>query len=193
MEKKTVGARIKQLREGKSISLEEFSERSGLGLDEIKLIEEDDQLPSLAPLIRMARALGVRLGTFLDDNDYLGPVVCRREEQTREGINFTNKHASSHNDLVYFPLAEKKAGRSMEPFVIDVTSASASKGDYELTTHEGEEFIYVLKGSIEVIYGKKTYVVNEGESIYYDSIVDHNLHAATSEGARILAVVYTPF
>lgn len=193
MEKKTVGARIKQLREGKSISLEEFSERSGLGIEEIKLIEEDDQLPSLAPLIRMARALGVRLGTFLDDNDYLGPVVCRREEQTREGINFTNKHASSHNDLVYFPLAEKKAGRSMEPFVIDVTSASASKGDYELTTHEGEEFIYVLKGSIEVIYGKKTYVVNEGESIYYDSIVDHNLHAATSEGARILAVVYTPF
>ena len=193
MEKKTVGARIKLLRESKGISMEEFAERSGLDRDEIHAIEEKDQLPSLAPLIRMARALGVRLGTFLDDNDYLGPVVCRREEQTREGINFSNNHASSHNDLVYFPLAEKKAGRSMEPFVIDVTSDSAEKSDYQLTTHEGEEFIYVLKGSIEVIYGKKTYIVNEGDSIYYDSIVDHNLHAATREGARILAVVYTPF
>lgn len=193
MEKKTVGARIKQLRESKSISRDEFSERSGLTLEEIVTIEEDDQLPSLAPLIRMARALGVRLGTFLDDNDYLGPVVCRKDEQTRDGINFCNRHASSHNDLVYFPLAEQKAGRSMEPFVIDVTSESAAKGDYQLTTHEGEEFIYVLKGSIEIIYGKKTYIVNEGDSIYYDSIVDHNLHAATKEGARILAVIYTPF
>ena len=193
MEKKSVGSRIKQLRENKMISPEEFSERSGLSLDEIRRIEEDDQLPSLAPLIRMARALGVRLGTFLDDNDQLGPVLCRREDRKTEGINFSNSHATSHNDLVYFPLAEKKAGRSMEPFVIDVTSASASKTDYELTTHEGEEFIYVLHGSIEIIYGKKTYVVNEGESIYYDSIVEHNLHAATEAGARILAVVYTPF
>lgn len=173
------------------ISLEEFSERSGLSIVQIEAIENDSRLPSLAPLIKMARALGVRLGTFLDDNDYLGPVVCRKDEQI-EGISFSNQNASSHNDLMYFSLAEKKAGRSMEPFIIDVDSASASKNDYELTTHEGEEFIYVLRGSIEVIYGKKTFVVNEGDSIYYDSIVEHNLHAATSEGARILAVVYAP-
>ncbi len=190
---KTVGARIRQLRESKMISLEDFAERSSLSIEEIQLIENDNQLPSLAPLIKMARALGVRLGTFLDDNDYLGPVLCKREDQTRDGINFSNSHASSHNDLTYFPLAEKKAGRSMEPFVIDVASSSASKSDYQLTTHEGEEFIYVLQGSIELIYGKKTYIVNEGESIYYDSIVDHNLHAADEKGARILAVVYTPF
>jgi quercetin dioxygenase-like cupin family protein len=79
----------------------------------------------------------------------------------------------------------------MEPFLIDIDSAS--NGGYQLSSHEGEEFLYVLEGAIEVAYGKNSYVVNAGESIYYDSIVDHNVHAAGESKARILAVVYTPF
>ena len=79
----------------------------------------------------------------------------------------------------------------MEPFLIDVDSAS--KDEYQVSTHEGEEFIYVIEGVIEVTYGKNKYVINAGESIYYDSIVDHNVHAANDSKAKILAVVYTPF
>lgn len=191
MEKmKSVGSRIKQIRESKMIAIEDFSERSGLSVDQIELIESDSQLPSLSPLIKMARALGVRLGTFLDDNDNLGPVVCHKEDHM-EAINFSHKTANSHNNLTFYSLAEKKAGRSMEPFIINVESAS--KEGYELSSHEGEEFLFVLKGSIEVSYGKHDYLVKEGDSIYYDSIVEHNVHAATQEGATILAVVYTPF
>ncbi|MBO5719350.1 MAG: helix-turn-helix transcriptional regulator, partial [Bacteroidales bacterium] len=62
---KSVGSKIKRLRETKMISVEDFAERSGLSVEQINLIENDNQLPSLAPLIKMARALGVRLGTFL--------------------------------------------------------------------------------------------------------------------------------
>ena len=72
---KSVGSKIKRLRETKMISVEDFAERSGLSVEQINLIENDNQLPSLAPLIKMARALGVRLGTFLDDHDHLGPVI----------------------------------------------------------------------------------------------------------------------
>jgi quercetin dioxygenase-like cupin family protein len=79
----------------------------------------------------------------------------------------------------------------MEPFLIDIDSAS--KNGYLLSSHEGEEFIYVLEGVIEITYGKKKFIVNTGESIYYDSIVDHNVHAANESKAKILAVVYTPF
>ena len=60
-----------------------------------------------------------------------------------------------------------------------------------LSSHEGEEFIYVMKGEIEVLYGQETYLVSEGDSIYYDSVVPHDLHAFGDE-AKILAVVYTP-
>lgn len=79
----------------------------------------------------------------------------------------------------------------MEPFLIDIDSAS--ENGYQLSTHEGEEFLYVLEGQIEVIYGKNNYVIGEGESIYYDSIVEHNVHAYNQSKARILAVVYTPY
>jgi transcriptional regulator with XRE-family HTH domain len=191
MEKTTlVGSKIKTIRESKNITIEQVAERSGLTVKQIELVESNVNLPSLAPLIKIARVLGVRLGTFLDDSDHMGPVICRKDEQP-EGISFSNETANSHNNLNFFALAQSKIGRHMEPFLIDIDSASTN--GYELSTHEGEEFLYVLEGTIEVIYGKNKYVVNIGESIYYDSIVKHNVHAANGSKAKILAVVYTPF
>ena len=74
---KIVGEKIKSLRESQSISMEELAQRSGLAIEQIERIENNIDLPSLAPLIKIARVLGVRLGTFLDDQDENGPVVCR--------------------------------------------------------------------------------------------------------------------
>ena len=83
-----VGSKIKGIRESKNFSIEEISERSGLSVEQITSIENDEHLPSLGPLIKIARALGVRLGTFLDDSDDLGPVVCRAEEHMGSSISF---------------------------------------------------------------------------------------------------------
>ena len=85
-----VGSKIKGIRESKNIALEEMAERSGLSIEQIVSIENDQFLPSLGPLIKIARALGVRLGTFLDDNDALGPVVCRAAEREEPSISFAN-------------------------------------------------------------------------------------------------------
>ncbi len=78
----------------------------------------------------------------------------------------------------------------MEPFLIDVKPSSGDSPT--LSGHEGEEFIYVLSGGIQINYGKTTYDLKEGESIYYDSIVPHDVHAKGETAAKILAVVYTP-
>jgi len=64
--------------------------------------------------------------------------------------------------------------------------------DYKLSSHEGEEFIYVLQGKVEINYGKEIYLLSEGDSIYLDSIVAHNVHAAANQKAKILGVVYYP-
>lgn len=79
----------------------------------------------------------------------------------------------------------------MEPFLIDI--APASDVDFILSTHEGEEFIYVLNGIVEINYGKDVYVLEEGDSIYYDSIVAHHVHAGNGSTAKILGVIYTPY
>ena len=78
----------------------------------------------------------------------------------------------------------------MEPFIVEIEPSKES--DYKLSTHEGEEFIYVLEGTVEINYGKDVYQINKGDTIYLDSVVAHNVHAAKNQPAKILAVVYTP-
>jgi transcriptional regulator with XRE-family HTH domain len=180
------------MRESKNLSIEEVAERSGLSVEQINSIENDVNLPSLGPLIKIARALGVRLGTFLDDNDALGPVVCRASEREQHNsISFSNDAADARKHMLYHPLAQQKTGRHMEPFIIDIHPEE--KPDFKLSEHEGEEFIYVMSGEIEVDYGKEKYVLGEGDSIFYDSIVKHHVHGAPGKAAKILAVVYIPF
>jgi len=190
---KMVGNRIKSLRESKSISLEEMSDRSGLAVAQITWIEENKDLPSLAPLIKIARVLGVRLGTFLDDHDSLGPVVSRKKNcKEKEGISFSTEQTASHTHMDYYSLSSDKSGRHMEPFIIRIDPKEEDV-DFILSSHEGEEFIYCIEGAFEITYGNDTYILEEGDSIYYDSIVAHHVHAADEQGAKLLAVVYTPF
>lgn len=187
-----VGSKIRSIRESKGLSLEEIAERSGLSLEQITSIETDQNLPSLGPLIKIARALGVRLGTFMDDNDALGPIVTRaKDREADKSISFSNDATDARKHMEYHPLAQHKAGRHMEPFIIDINPENTL--NYQLSAHEGEEFIYVMEGQIELEYGKEKYLLYEGDSIYYDSIVKHHLHGAPGKSAKILAVVYIPF
>jgi quercetin dioxygenase-like cupin family protein len=62
-----------------------------------------------------------------------------------------------------------------------------------LSSHEGEEFIYVMEGRIEINYGKDIFLLDSGDSIYMGSVVEHHVHAADNKPAKILAVLYTPF
>ncbi|MBR1395441.1 MAG: helix-turn-helix transcriptional regulator [Prevotella sp.] len=187
-----IGSKIRSIRESKNLSLEEIAERSGLSLEQISSIESDENLPSLGPLIKIARALGVRLGTFLDDSDALGPVVCRAADRERDNsISFSNGATDARKHMEYHPLAQQKAGRHMEPFVIDINPEESP--EFQLSAHEGEEFIYVMQGEVEIVYGKETYTLKEGDSIFYDSIVKHHVHGAPGKKAKILAVVYIPF
>lgn len=188
---KIIGAKIQGIRESKNLTLEEVAERAGLTTEQVTRIENNTDFPSLAPLIKIARVLGVRLGTFLDDQTELGPVVCRKAERDDDSISFSNNATKARKHMEYHSLSKEKSGRHMEPFVIDI--ASSEGVDFVLSTHEGEEFIYVLDGVVEINYGKDTYILEEGDSIYYDSIVAHHVHAGHGETARILGVVYIPY
>lgn len=185
-----IGEKVKSLRTAKEISLEELADRTGLAVEQITRIEENIDIPSLAPLVKLARALGVRLGTFLDDQpDEAGPVVCRRGD-TDDTISFSNNALDARQHLHYHSLSRSKTDRHMEPFIVDIDANGSN--EFNLSAHEGEEFIMVLKGTLEINYGKYTYLLEEGDTIYYDSIVPHHVHAFEGQEARILAVIYTP-
>ncbi len=189
MSKHIVGEKISTLCADKNISREELAKRSGLTTAQIELIEQSDTVPSLSPLIKIARALGVRLGTFLDDSDELGPVINRKSKE-QQPATFSSQLSNANSHLDFYSLAASKTGRHMEPFLIDIKPSLTLEPI--LSSHEGEEFIFVLEGSVKINYGMETYILETGESIYYDSIVDHLVSAADNQPAKIVAVVYTP-
>jgi transcriptional regulator with XRE-family HTH domain len=183
-----IGDKIKAFRETRKLTREQLAENSGLELSLVVEIEENTNIPSLSPLIKIARALGVRLGTFLDDNNKLGPEISRAGEANKS-LSTSNTKSRSNSHLDFMSLAKHKAGRNMEPFIINIEPENPEK--LLLSSHEGEEFIYVLEGKVNIKYGINEYVLEAGDSIYYDSIVEHLVYA--TESSKILAVVYAPF
>jgi len=188
-----LGDKVRSVRELKKFGIDELAKESGISAGSIAGIEAGELIPSLTPLIKLARALGVRLGTFLDDQEVTGPVVTRKGDMARvvRVAQAAEGKAQEKTELEFFSLAHDKSGRHMEPFMIDIHPSSAEHSTP--SSHEGEEFIHVLAGQVEIQYGKSAYRLNTGDSIYYDSVVSHHVHSANGEPARILAVVYAPF
>ena len=185
-----LGAKISRLREMREMSIEQLAEQSHCHVDLLRHMEDGDLVPSLTPLMNIARALGVRLGTLLDDEPHDGPVLVKAG-QAPNVVHFSGKDpAAKKSNLDFYAVGAGKKDRHMEPFLIDVQPRNGEHPP--LSSHEGEEFIYVLEGKIEINYGKTDYILEAGDSIYYDSVVPHDVHAQGGT-ARILAVVYVPF
>ena len=190
---RVIGTKIQNIRASKQLTIEDVCERSGLSREQVEEIENNEDVPSLAPLIKIARALGVRLGTFLDDETGREPVVCRKNDRDdAKSVYFCDQETVERHPIQYHLLAENKADRHMEPFLIDL-APSKEADNFKFLSHEGEEFLYVLQGSVEVRYGKSTYFLGEKDSIYYDAIVTHYVHPVADTNAKVLAIIYESY
>lgn len=186
--KHPIGEKIAALRNIKNIEAETLATRSGLSDNQLKLIETGTSIPSLGVLIRISRALGVRLGTLIDDNEKEGPSIIRSGEW-QSGYSFSTNKDKNREHLTFYNMAPNKAGRHMEPFIVDIEQGESKK--MFKSSHEGEEFIYVMEGKITVAYGTDIFELEEGDCIYLDSIVEH-LVTTSCPRARILGVIYVP-
>jgi len=187
-ENKEFALKVKSIRERQNMSIEELAEKSDVKLEVLQAMENGEIIPSLTPLTKMAKALGVRVGTFLDDTPQLGPVVVRGGKPNNVLYFSGREDVTNASNLEFHSLGAGKIDRNIDPYIIDITYEE----DYKLSSHEGEEFIYVLEGEIEVEYGKDKFTVAAGDSIFYDSVVPHHLHSS-GDKAKILAVLYTPY
>jgi transcriptional regulator with XRE-family HTH domain len=190
-ERNEVGEKLKRLRESQGLTPVELAQKSGCVLELIEKIEAGELIPTLTPLFKIARALDVRLGTLLDDAEAIGPAICRAGKH-KEVIHFSGEQSSVDKpQLDFFSLAQNKADRHMEPFLISVHPLADAA--HKLSSHEGEEFMYVLKGELEIFYGEEKYQLKTGDSIYLDSVVPHHVHSAPGVETEILAMVYEPY
>jgi transcriptional regulator with XRE-family HTH domain len=185
---KKVGERIRAFREKQNLTLADLAGRTGLDESFLSAVETEDLYPSLGPLLKIARALGVRLGTFLDDHVSRDPLIVRLGERKEEfSMHQDGGTPASHT---YFSLGKGKTDRHMEPFFIVMNPEPAK--EKTLSSHEGEEFIVVVSGEITLTYGRETTVLGPGDSIYYNSVVPHDLSATGDGPASIYAVLYFP-
>ena len=132
--------------------------------------------------------MGIRIGTLLDDSIKEGPAIIRADEH-RSTLSFSTSENENREHLTFFSLAPNKTGRHMEPFILDIIPQEKSKP--LKSSHEGEEFIYVLEGRVTIHYGNEIFDLEKGDSIYLDSIVNHLVTTNTNK-ARILGIVYVP-
>jgi len=181
-----VGSRIRTYRERLEMSVYDLAQKSGIDEKVINAIEKGQVMPALGVLTKLSRALGQRLGTFMDDQFKPDPIITRAKD-----IESKKVQKEGMNELGYasHSLAIGKPDRHMDPFRIEFKA----DGVDEVSSHEGEELIICVAGEVELTYGKEHTTLKPGDTAYYNSVVKHGLKALGGKPASIYGVVFMPF
>lgn len=182
----SVGQRVHRVREEKGLTLEDIAQRTGLSTEYLVQIETDQAPPPLGALIKIAKALDMKLGRFISTGE-VKPFAVVRKDERRVISRFTSAQGDQYG-YTYESLAPDKKDRHMEPFMVTLVPSKAKK---ELSAHAGQEFIYILEGAMEVTLEDYTDVLYPGDSIYYDSTIPHLVRCHGDRKTVILAVLYT--
>ena len=181
-----VGERVKRVREERELTLQDISQRTGLDVAFLEQVENGNVAPPLGIVIKLAKALDLKMGYFISGEEGRPYTIVRKND--RKVVSRYSSKEGKYYGYRYESLAPHKKDRHMEPFLV---SLEPSKADEERSTHDGQEFIYVLEGAMEVKLGEEVYVLEPGDSIYYDSTVPHLVKNHGSDVTRILAVLYS--
>jgi len=172
-----IGKRIRRARLNKKITLDTMANETGLSKEFIKKIEAGDQRPSVGTLLQISRTLHIDSSFLLKEQD---DAV---EERSRAYTKRTDNYA-------YTPLTPNAENKHLKAFRI-VVEAGKSHGGVGFQ-HEGEEFVYVLEGSVEVQVGDHVNKLKKGDSLHFNSGVKHDLRNIGKADAELVVVVYAP-
>lgn len=185
-----VGEKIRRLREGAGLSVEQLAERSGMQPEELERIEREMISPALGVLTKICDGLGVRLGRFFD----MGPrkyYALVRSSDEKVATRVASKSGADYG-YEYTSLGFEKRQRVMEPFIITINPPSDTTEMEKAHAHDGEEFVYVLEGELEIQLQDENFRLQPGDSLYYDASVPHRVLHRGKGPARVLAVIHLP-
>jgi quercetin dioxygenase-like cupin family protein/DNA-binding transcriptional regulator YiaG len=184
-EKESLGDRIRKAREIHNLTIQELSTRTGIDTDILKRIEANKMIPPLGELVKLGKALETRMSFFISPGSDK-PMTLVRADQRKEVSRHLGR-SSVRYGYFYEYLAPEKANRLMEPFMIRLTPTE----EVHPSTHDGQEFIFVLEGQMMAQVGNQTEQLGPGDAIYYDSSEPHFVKCVGGKEAKILAVLYT--
>lgn len=175
-----IGSKLKERRVGKGLTQEELADRAELSKGFISQLENDLTSPSIATLVDILQCLGTNLNEFFcDESDE--QIVFKPEDY------FEKNDSELKNKIEWIiPNAQKNM---MEPIRLTLEPGGTTYPD---NPHEGEEFGYVLKGSISIHLGARIYKAKKGESFYFTPSSSHYIEANKKTGATLIWVVTPP-
>jgi len=176
--------RIRNLRLDKRMTLEQVASRTGLTRSWLSKVENFRVTPSLSALGEIAAALNVSIAQLVDGLDEKPEVVLIRKEDRKIVDRDRDRNGSR---IQYESLAFKRVERAMDPFLLTVPAQDTSR---EPMSHEGEEFLIVISGNIDMRFGGETYQLRAGDSMYFDGKTRHCLSNPYSEPSQVLCVFY---
>ena len=175
-----IGKKIKELRVAKGLTQEELADRSELSKGFISQLERDLTSPSIATLMDILQCLGTTVSEFFQE-DPEDQIVFQNEDYFEK----IDSELGSKTEWI-IPNAQKNM---MEPIRLTLAPGGATYPDLP---HEGEEFGYVLQGSVKIHVGNKVYKAKKGESFYFTPHAKHYIEASSSSGARLIWVSTPP-
>jgi transcriptional regulator with XRE-family HTH domain len=178
-EEKSLGERIRRLREKRGLSLEGLSDDTGYPVDLLKAIEEGAVNPPVAVVLQLSRTLKI------DIDQVQG---ARKKEAARRR---NKSHMTRVSSYAYLPLSRPGEEKHLRAYRVTLDPETEHKGvEYH---HEGEEFIYVLEGGGLIIQvGQNITTLERGGSIHFNSSIHHKLSNPTGQKAELLVVIYVP-
>jgi transcriptional regulator with XRE-family HTH domain len=178
---KPIGDKILSMRKKKGISIEGLSEMTGLTIAHLENIETGNDFAPVGDILKISRALTVDPGEFLQpDND-------REKELEKIRIIDFKKREEAYHYEVLTPQAMKGHLRS---FRVTIPAHSEHPGvSYQ---HEGEEFVYVLDGVVDIQVGQKNNHLKKNQTHHFNSGIRHSLKNPGAKPTILIVTIYTP-
>jgi quercetin dioxygenase-like cupin family protein len=172
-----VGRKIKKARTAKKISLDMLANETGYSIEYLKEIEGGEKPPHVGTILQISRALKIDSGLLLEEE----------QSNLKKRIKEYSKRTENYAYTTLTPGAENK---HLKAFKVVVEPEKDHKGvGYN---HEGEEFVYVLSGGVEVTVGEHVNTLKEGDSLHFNSAIPHKLKNTMDKKAELLVVIYGP-
>ena len=173
-----IGNKLKELRVLKGLTQEELADRSELSKGFISQLERNLTSPSITTLMDILQCLGTSIGEFFNEAPDEQIVFGKQDYFVKEDTEYKNEIKW------IIPNAQEN---TMEPIYLTLQAGGSTCPD---TPHEGEEFGYVLQGTVSIHLGSKTYKAKKGESFYYTADKTHFL--SSKNGATLIWVSSPP-
>jgi transcriptional regulator with XRE-family HTH domain len=178
-----IGERVKRLREEKGLTLDELSNLTGFEVEFLKRIENNEVKPQLGTIMRLSKALDSAFGRLVSGVGNKLYSITRKNEQ--KIISRSTSKKGRQKAYTYKSLAPEVQGRHMEALIVQLETLSEPEPSF----HDGEEFIYVLDGTVSLRIGEDDFDLEPGDSAYYLSTTPHIIMAKEGS-ATIIAVLY---